>query len=59
MDKWENFAESFEVGEEIIKYIKEHKITNYAEFMKYCRKNNYRWFKKMCSTPNMRKYFYN
>ncbi|MBR5874959.1 MAG: hypothetical protein IKY90_09545 [Oscillospiraceae bacterium] len=55
MDRWESFA----VGEEIIKYIKKNKITNYAEFMLYCRKNNEKWFKKLCDTPNMRKYFRN
>lgn len=59
MSKWEKIDHSFAVGEEIINYIKTQHITNYAEFMIFCKNNNSEWFKKMCDTPNMRKYFLN
>lgn len=55
MNRWENIV----VGEEIIEYIKKNNIKNYAAFLMYCSKNNKKWFKKMCDTPNMRKYFKN
>lgn len=55
MDRWESIA----VGEEIIKFVKMQHIENYAKFMIYCKENNPKWFKKMCDTPNMRKYFRN
>ncbi|MBQ8603726.1 MAG: hypothetical protein IJ410_02625 [Oscillospiraceae bacterium] len=59
MEKWEIIDESFNTGDEIINFIKENKITNYSEFLIYCKNNNKKWFLKMCRTPNMRKYFKN
>ena len=58
-ERIEKFLEDWETGEEMIKFIKENKIYNYAAFFNYCRKNNEKWFKKLCDTPNFRKYFYN
>ena len=45
---------------EVVDYIKSHpEVRNsYYEFVTWCRKNNFEWFRALYKFPKIRKFFY-